>query len=84
MHFFGLLGSLMFLIGLISIMIVGFGKLWRMNHGMDYSLVTDSPYFFLALTMMLLGSQFFLAGFVGEIIARNSPRRNEYEIDAQL
>ncbi len=84
MHFFGLMGSLMFLIGLISIVIVGFGKLWRMKQGLHYTLVTDSPYFFLALTMMLLGSQFFLAGFVGEIIARNSPRRNDYEIDARL
>lgn len=84
MHFFGLLGSLMFFIGLISTMIVGFGKLWRMNQGLSYTLVTDSPYFFLALTMMLLGSQFFLAGFIGEIIARNSPRRNEYEIDARI
>ena len=84
MHFFGLLGSLMFFIGLLSTMIVGFGKLWRMNQGLSYTLVTDSPYFFLALTMMLLGSQFFLAGFIGEIIARNSPRRNEYEIDARI
>ena len=84
MHFFGLVGSIMFFIGLISTMIVGFGKLWRMHQGLSYTLVTDSPYFFLALTMMLLGSQFFLAGFIGEIIARNSPRRNEYEIDARI
>lgn len=84
MHFFGLMGSLMFFIGLISIMVVGFGKLWKMNHGMPYALVTDSPYFYLALTMMLLGSQFFLAGFVGELIARNSPRRNDYEISEQI
>lgn len=84
MHFFGLLGSFMFLIGLVSIMIVGFGKLWRMNQGLPYILVTDSPYFYLALTMMLLGSQFFLAGFIGEIIARNSPRRNDYEISERI
>lgn len=84
MHFFGLLGSLMFLIGLVSIMIVGFGKLWRMNQGLPYILVTDSPYFYLALTMMLLGSQFFLAGFIGEIIARNSSRRNDYEISERI
>lgn len=84
MHFFGLLGSLMFFLGLIAAAVVGFGKIWRMNHGMPYSLVTESPYFFLALTMMLLGSQMFLAGFIGEIIARNSPRRNEYEIDERI
>lgn len=84
MHFFGLLGSLMFFIGLVSTMVVGFGKLWRMKQGLPYSLVADSPYFYLALTMMLLGSQFFLAGFIGEIIARNSTRRNDYEINARL
>lgn len=80
MHFFGLLGSLMFFIGFISAAVVGGMKLYRMWHGLTYGLVTDSPYFYLALTMMLLGSQFFLAGFVGELVARNSPRRNDYEI----
>lgn len=80
MHFFGLLGSLMFLLGFIAAAAVGGVKLYRMWHGMPYGLVTDSPYFFLALTMMLLGSQFFLAGFVGELVARNSTRRNDYEI----
>lgn len=84
MHFFGLWGSLMFLLGFISAGVVGALKLWRMSHGMDYILVTDSPYFFLSLTLMLLGSQFFLAGFVGELVARQSPRRNEYEIASKL
>ena len=84
MHLFGLLGSLMFFLGLIAAAVVGFGKLYRMYHGMSYGLVTDSPYFYLALTMMLLGSQFFLAGFVGELVVRNSPRRNEYEISERL
>ena len=46
--------------------------------------MTDSPYFFLSLTLMLLGSQFFLAGFVGELIARSNPRRNDYEISQTL
>ena len=84
MHFFGLLGSLMFILGFIAVAVVGFGKLWNMYHGHPYVLVTDSPYFFLALTLMLLGSQMFLAGFVGELVARNSPRRNDYEIDTEL
>ncbi len=84
MHFFGLLGSLMFLLGFIAVAVVGFGKLWNMHHGNPYILVTDSPYFYLALTMMLLGSQLFLAGFVGELVARNSPRRNDYEIEEDL
>ncbi len=84
MHFFGLWGSLMFLIGFISAAIVGITKLWKMNHGMAYNLVTDSPYFFISLTMMILGSQFFLAGFIGELIARSSPRRNDYEVSERI
>jgi len=84
MHFFGLLGSLMFLLGFVAVAVVGFGKLWNMHHGNPYILVTDSPYFYLALTLMILGSQMFLAGFVGELVARNSQRRNDYEIDEDL
>ncbi len=84
MHFFGLMGSLMFLLGFIAAGIVGAVKLYRMYHGMSYTLVTDSPYFYLALTMMLLGSQFFLAGFIGELVARNSSHRNDYEIETEF
>jgi glycosyltransferase involved in cell wall biosynthesis len=84
MHFFGLLGSLMFLIGFFAVIIVGAAKLYNMYHGNHYILVTDSPYFYISLTMMLLGSQLFLAGFVGELIVRNSPRRNDYEIDNEI
>lgn len=84
MHFFGLLGSLMFLLGFIAVAVVGFGKLYNMHHGLPYILVTDSPYFYLALTLMLLGSQLFLTGFVGELIVRNSDRRNEYEIEEEI
>ncbi len=84
MHFFGLLGSLMFILGFIAVAVVGGVKLWNMNHGHSYILVTDSPYFYLSLVMMLLGSQLFLAGFVGELVVRNSPSRNDYEIDEEL
>ncbi len=84
MHLFGLLGSLMFVLGFFAVAAVGFMKLYDMYHGNPYILVTDSPYFYLALTMMLLGSQLFLAGFVGELVARNSTRRNDYEIDEEL
>lgn len=84
MHFFGLWGSVMFMLGFIAVAIVGFMKLYDMHHGNPYILVTDSPYFYLSLTLMLLGSQLFLAGFVGELIARNSPRRNDYEIDSEI
>ena len=84
MHFFGLWGSVMFLLGFFSAAAVGIMKLWRVYSGSPYILVTDSPYFFLSLTLMLLGSQFFMAGFVGELIARSNPRRNDYEISQTL
>lgn len=81
MHLFGLLGSLMFLLGFIAVIIVGAMKLYNMYTGAHYILVTDSPYFYLSLVLMLLGSQLFLAGFVGELVVRNSPKRNDYEIE---
>ena len=84
MHFFGLLGSLMFVIGFISVVIVGVMKLYNMYSGHSYILVTDSPYFYLSLTAMIIGSQFFLAGFIGELITRNAPGRNHYEIKEEI
>ena len=80
MHFFGLLGSLMFLLGFIAVIVVGALKLYHMHSGHSYTLVTNSPYFYLALTSMLLGTQLFLAGFLGELIIRHSNDRNHYEI----
>ncbi len=74
----------MFILGFIAVAVVGFGKLWDMYHGNPYILVTESPYFYLALTLMIIGCQLFLAGFVGELVARNSQRRNDYEIDEEL
>lgn len=84
MHIFGFLGSIMFLIGFVSAIVVGAMKLCAMYNGMPYRLVTDSPYFYIALTMMLLGSQFFLAGFIGELIARNAEGRNNYQIREEI
>lgn len=84
MHFFGLLGSVMFFLGFLSVIVVGGLKLYNMQHGNHYTLVTNSPYFYLALTLMLLGSQMFLAGFIGELIVRNSALRNQYEIEETL
>lgn len=84
MHFFGLLGSMMFILGIIAVVIVGALKLYHMHTGAPYILVTDSPYFYISLVLMILGSQLFLAGFVGELVVRNSPRRNDYEIEAEI
>ena len=57
---------------------------YHMHTGAPYILVTDSPYFYISLVLMILGSQLFLAGFVGELVVRNSPRRNDYEIEAEI
>ncbi|NCC10748.1 MAG: glycosyltransferase [Bacteroidia bacterium] len=84
MHFFGLLGSLMFIFGFISVLIVGFGKLYAMYNGFPYRLVTESPYFYLSLTAMIIGTQLFLAGFLGELISRNAPERNKYQIEKKI
>ncbi len=84
MHFFGLLGSLMFIFGFISTAAVGIMKLYHMYSGHSYTLVTDSPYFYLSLVLMLLGTQLFLAGFIGELVVRNSQRRNHYEIEEEI
>lgn len=84
MHFFGLLGSLMFLLGLISVIIVGASKLYALHHGLPYRLVTDSPYLYLSLTAMIIGTQLFLAGFIGELVVRNSAERNKYQIEKEI
>ena len=84
MHVFGFLGSLRFFIGFVAILIVGGTKLYALSNGIPAHLVTDSPYFYIALTMMLLGTQLFLAGFLGELISRNSSQRNDYKIEKEF
>lgn len=84
MHIFGLLGSLMFILGFFAVVIVGAKKLYLMHIGAKYGLVTDSPYFYLSLTTMILGTQLFLAGFLGEMISRKSPDRNHYNIEKEI
>ncbi|MFA6913253.1 MAG: glycosyltransferase, partial [Proteiniphilum sp.] len=84
MHFFGLWGSVMFLLGLTAVMLLGGMKLYDMQHGNPYRLVTDSPYFYISLTTMVLGTLLFLAGFLGELISRNSYERNYYRIEEEI
>ena len=84
MHIFGFLGSLMFVLGFIAVVYIGLHKLYAMYSGQPYILVTDSPYFYLALPTMILGTQLFLAGFLGEMIARNAPERNNYKIEKEI
>ena len=84
MHFFGLWGSVMFFIGFIALVIVLSAKLISICTGDLRPLVTNSPYFYVSLTAMILGTQMFLAGFIGELISRDSPNRNKYKIETEL
>lgn len=84
MHFFGVGGSLMFVVGFIMIIVVGVNKLMAIYGSYRAPLVTDSPYFYLAILAMILGTQFFLTGFLGELISRSSQERNNYHIAKQL
>lgn len=84
MHVFGFIGTLMFFIGFLSCIVVGGTKLIALCNHTPAPLVTDSPYFYIALTMMILGTQLFLAGFLGELISRNAMSRNNYQIEKTL
>lgn len=78
MHFFGLVGSVMFILGFIAIVVVGAMKLYALANGVPAMLVGVNPYFHLSILMMILGCMLFLAGFLGELIIRNSSERNNY------
>ena len=78
MHVFGFLGSLMFFTGFVATLILAIGKL------LGLLWITDSPYFYLALTTMIIGTQFFLTGFLGDLISRSSPNRNDYQIEKTI
>ena len=84
MHFFGLVGSVMFILGFIAIIVVGAMKLYALAHGVSAMLVGDNPYFHLSILMMILGCMLFLAGFLGELIIRNSSERNNYLIREEV
>ena len=84
MHVFGFIGSMVFFIGIISAIIIGVKKLYCLSQGIPAPLVTDSPYFFIALTTMLIGTQLFLAGFIGDLVSRSNPNRNDYQIEKTL
>ena len=84
MHFFGLGGSLMFIVGFIALAVVLVSKLIHICMDTPAPLVTSRPYFFIALTAMVIGTQLFLAGFLAELIARQSQDRNDYKIEEEL
>ena len=84
MHVFGFVGTLMFILGFLSVVAVGATKLYYMSNGIAHPLVTNSPYFYIALTTMILGTQLFVAGFLGELISRKAPERNNYHIEKEI
>jgi glycosyltransferase involved in cell wall biosynthesis len=84
MHFFGTVGFMAFSIGFFMALLLGINKLIAVNQGNFAPLVTNSPFFYIGLTMMILGTQLFLAGFLGELISRSATDRNKYLIDKEI
>jgi hypothetical protein len=84
MHVFGFLGTIMFFIGFVSALWIGADKLWCLANHIPQRLVTDSPFFYIALTMMMIGTQLFLTGFLGDLVSRSSSGRNDYQIEETL
>ena len=84
MHVFGFLGTIIFIIGFFAAIVIGADKLYALACGIPQRLVTDSPYFYISLTMMIIGTQFFLFGFIGDLISRSSQNRNEYQIEKTI
>lgn len=81
MHVFGFLGSIVFFIGFIAVIAIGVNKIIDLSNGVYHHLITDSPWFYIALTTMMIGTQLFLAGFIGDLVSRSSSQRNDYQIE---
>jgi hypothetical protein len=81
MHLFGALGVLMFIFGFLSAGWIGISKLYKLYHGLPNVLVTSNPWFYIALAVMIIGSQLFLAGFLGELILRSKREKEGYLIN---
>tara|TARA_R110002073_G_scaffold8207_5_gene45859 strand:+ start:70725 stop:71681 length:957 start_codon:yes stop_codon:yes gene_type:complete len=84
MHFFGLWGTLMFVFGFLSAGYLGAMKLYKLSQGMKTILITDNPWFYIALTAMILGTQLFLAGFIGELLIKSREGEKHYKIQEKL
>ena len=84
MHFFGLWGTLMFIFGFFSAGYLGVTKLYKLSQGMKAILITDNPWFYIAMVSMILGTQLFLAGFLGELILKTKEAENYYTIKEKL
>ncbi|MBR0490305.1 MAG: glycosyltransferase family 2 protein [Prevotella sp.] len=84
MHVFGFLGSIVFFIGFLAVLAIGINKIIDLSNGVYHHLITDSPWFYIALTTMMIGTQLFLAGFLGDLISRSSSQRNDYQIEEKI
>jgi glycosyltransferase involved in cell wall biosynthesis len=84
MHFFGTLGTIVFAIGFAMVLFVLGEKLFYIFKAIGAPLVTDKPQFYIALISMVIGAQLFLAGFLAELVSRNSPNRNNYKIEQEV
>jgi len=84
MHFFGMVGSVMFILGFFSTIAVGVYKIIALINHVPAALVTNNPFFYLSLLAMILGTQLFLTGFIGELVARSSTERNNYLIEKEI
>ena len=84
MHMFGFMGSIMFMIGFIAACVIGADKLYALANNIPQRLITSSPYFYISITMMIIGTQLFLAGFLGDLISRSSSGRNDYQIEERV
>lgn len=84
MHLFGLLGTFMFIIGFLASVFIGITKLIKLYKHEPTILITDNPWFYIALSAMILGSQLFLAGFLGELILRSNRNEKRYTISKQI
>lgn len=84
MHVFGFLGTIVFFIGFIALLWLVGTKIYNLANGVYGDLLSSHASFFVAIAAMLLGTQLFLAGFIGDLISRTSPRRNEYQIEEEL
>jgi len=84
MHFFGLIGSLTFFVGAMTSLYLIIVKIVSQSQGFKYRAVTDQPLFYISLVALIIGMQLFLAGFIGELISRNSSERNTYKIKEKI
>lgn len=84
MHLFGTIGTVMFLIGFISSLVIGTTKIYALANKLPAVLVTNNPWFYISLTTMLMGTILFVTGFLAELVARSNPERNTYLVETVL